>query len=256
MNALDLKSNFRELLQDELVRRIKANPRYSLRAYAKSLNIDSSLLSKILRQLRPISNEYIKSMGLTLKLSPKQIKWYEHAESMPKKNSSDLVFKLLDQDSFEIISDWYHFAILEMMNIEGFKPELKWLATRLALSKIEVQAAIERLQRVGLLIINEEGQWIDQSKGHRSFNLGPEYSSAAHRNSQKQILEKSMKALEELPLNIRDHSSMMMATNPEKIMEAKKLIDQFRYELCRLLEDTDKKKNVYQLSIGLFPITN
>jgi uncharacterized protein (TIGR02147 family) len=249
------RSNFRDYLHHELVRRLKENPSFSMRAFAKKLSVDASLLSKILRRKRPVSESFIESAGLALEMSPQQIQWYKQAESMVGGLNSSLTFKLLDQDSFEIIADWLHFAIMELMHVKGFVTDTKWIASRLGVTKTEVESALDRLKRVEVLTIDPNGHWFDNSKGHRSFNLGPEYSSAAHRKAQKQVLNKSLMAIDELSISERDHSSIMMASSPEKMRQAKSMIDRFRQELCAFLEDTNDKKEVYQLAVSIFPIT-
>ena len=255
MSLSHVKANFRDHLQDELIQRLKRNPQYSLRAFAKTLKVDPSQLSKILHRKRRISVSLIRSIGTTLELSPGQIHWYLQAERIDDHSPYPERFQALEQDAFEVIADWYHFAILELMNVNGFTSSAEWIATSLGLSVIEARSAIERLCRVGLLEINPEGLWKDLSKGRRSFNLGTNYSSVAHRKAQKQILELSTKSIDDVPIERRDHSSMMMATTPKKLEQAKAMIDKFRYDLCHFLEATDDREMVYQLSISLFPVS-
>lgn len=61
-----------EILKDEFNRRRGVNRNYSLRAYAKFLDIDSGSLSAILNSTRPIPISKIKIFSLKLKLSPEQ----------------------------------------------------------------------------------------------------------------------------------------------------------------------------------------
>lgn len=82
-----------------------------------------------------------------------------------------------------------------------------------------------------------------------------EVSSAAKRRRQKQILEKSLHALENLPISIRNHSARTVAIDPEKIPEAKKRIEAFMIELCDELA-SGSKKQVYELAVQLFPLEN
>ncbi|MBC7740621.1 MAG: DUF4423 domain-containing protein, partial [Bdellovibrionaceae bacterium] len=52
----------------------------------------------------------------------------------------------------------------------------------------------------------------------------------------------------------RDHSTIVVATSPAKIQEAKLKIKQFRRQLAEFLENSESKNEIYHLSIGLFPI--
>lgn len=59
---------FLTYLVSEFARRKKQNARYSLRAYAKQLNIASSLLSRILKGRTPLSSKMLKRFNEHLKI--------------------------------------------------------------------------------------------------------------------------------------------------------------------------------------------
>ena len=62
------KSNFRIFLKKELKRRCSRNPNYSLRAFARFLEIDVSLLSKVLRAKHTMSESTFKKIARRMKL--------------------------------------------------------------------------------------------------------------------------------------------------------------------------------------------
>lgn len=248
------KKDFRIFLQGELVRRCQTNPRYSLRAFAKSLEIESSHLSKILRGQRPIKPGLLNRLGQKLNLPLNEIRKFEETKS--KRTSRQFQsknFKQLSQDVFESIEDWRHYAILELMKVRGFKTDPRWLAGRLGISVNEVHSYVDKLIRIGLLTVEPDGRWIDTSDGFSTDVISDTDVSYAHRRSQIFILKQAMASVESLPLTERDQSSMMMATSSRKLKQAKKMIQQFRRELCEFLEDTTNKDSVFQLSISLFP---
>lgn len=67
-----------EYLQKEFSARRKRNPRYSLRAFAKSLQLDSSTLSKLLRKKRPLTLNLARALlrGLELDEAKKKEIFY------------------------------------------------------------------------------------------------------------------------------------------------------------------------------------
>lgn len=250
----NLSSDFRLYLQTELIRRCRQNANYSQRAFAKFLGVENSWLSKVMRRQKNMSPRSINKIGERLGLSPYEInKFLKSISNARPSQSPPIKFAQLNQDTFEVISEWYHFAILELMKLKSFKMDTRWISSRLGITHAEAQAAIERLVRVGILR-EQENIWVDESKGFTTHNLGVNYSSSAHRKLQESILAKSAYALKNLPIERRDHSSMMMATNKSKLEEAKRRIDEFRYSLCEFLEDCSERDAVFQLSVSLFPL--
>ncbi len=241
-----LPQSFRLFLQSEFRRRRRVNPSYSLRAFARFLGLESSRLSKILHGKRPASAKLIPELGHRLGLRQEQI---FHFLAKSKDRPS---YQQLSLDLFQTIEDWRHYALLELMKLETFRPHPSWIAKVLQVSLPEVREYIERLERVGLLSTRPE--WSDLSAGFSTHIISEQETTQAHRRTQKEILALAAHALDEVPMEMRDQSSMMMATSHKKLKEAKKRITKFRRELCDFLEDTDQKDSVYQLSISLFPL--
>src|SRR5438105_2196819 len=75
--SFEPRKDFRLYLQSELVRRCKSNPKYSLRAFAKFLGTDSSRLSKILKDVRPVGGKLIEQFGSRLGLNPIDIESFK-----------------------------------------------------------------------------------------------------------------------------------------------------------------------------------
>lgn len=244
------KSDFRLFLQQEFVSRCRKNPRYSLRAFAKSLSIEPSPLSAILRGKRPITEKMKKRLGLAIGIPLESLSQFTKSEANPGTE-----FQQLTLDSYAIISDWYHYAILELIRLKSFKPDLTFISKTLSISKTEAHIAIERLQRVGLLEIKSNGKWVDTSTNGLATNINDDLTSQASKKLQKQILEMAIQALETLPTHVRNHTSITMAINPEDLPEAKMRIKNFRRELCDFFERNKKPTQVYNLGISLYPVT-
>ena len=73
MQNVNKNSDFRQFLEDELVRRSHTHPRYSLRAFARHLEVDSSFLSKILNGKRTVTMRTIRMFGERLNLTPEEL---------------------------------------------------------------------------------------------------------------------------------------------------------------------------------------
>jgi uncharacterized protein (TIGR02147 family) len=259
--SLEKQRDFREHLKRELESRIEKNPKYGLRAFSKHLDIDSSRLSKILKGQRPLSLPLVESLGQRLGLSQKQIEVFQKHARTPYQKKTAVQDELpiddcyqLRMDQLTLISEWQHYAILELMKHPHFEPNLSWVSEHLHQPLEVIAMAVERLKRVGLLEVTSDGSWKDISAGFSTHILGESLTSRAHRHYQTQILDLSKEALQLVPVIERDHSTIAVASSPAKLLEAKKKIRKFRRELAEFMEDTLEKTEVYHLNIGLFPI--
>ncbi len=245
-------TDFRLLLQQELIERCRKNSKYSLRAFAKSLGIGPSALSDMLNNKRAITPASIERLGLAMGLELSEVQKFTQKGKLKEKSD----YQQLTIDTFSIISDWYHYAILELMKVKGFKNDLSWIAKTLNISKTEANSAFERLSRVGLIKIDKNGKWQDTSGGYTTNIESSILTSAAHKKLQKQVLELSIKALESLPTDIRNHTTMTVSVNPKKLPIAIKKIKEFRRGLSEFFESDKEVSEVYQLAISLFPVSN
>ena len=252
--------DFRIYLQNEFLARCRKNERYSLSAFARFLGMDISTLAKVLKGQRPIRAQAIKRIGLKLGLNPFQISDFE--KSSPRANAKNKTdetpanYQQLTLDAFQVISDWYHYAILELIQLPHFKGDAGWIAKTLRITPAEVQIATERLLRLEMIEITPEGKWIDQSNGHTT-TLGSNFTASAFKNLQRQILEKAIQALDEVPFEKRSQTSLTMAINPDRIPEAKKKLVEFQRGLNRFLGEGARTESdeVYHLSLSLYPVS-
>lgn len=247
---------FRNRLRQELLDRCKRNASYSLRAFAAHLDMDASTLSKILKGKRPLGRKLILQLGSKIALSTDELRFFLQKQSKPGDEATvELSGIQLALDRFAVISDWYHFAILELMQVRNFRPDADWIARALDLNTIEVEAAMDRLVRVRLLKIHKSGKWEDLSGGS-STSIGPDMMSTAHRRLQEQFLDKAGQALTQVPLEHRDYSTMTMAADRSRLPAAREKIRNFRRNLAKFLSQGEKLDEVFNLNIALFPITN
>jgi transcriptional regulator with XRE-family HTH domain len=242
--------NFRQLLQEELVNRCRQNPNYSLRSFARALKVEPSALSQIINGKRPLTEKMKLRLGMALGLSTKQI------EKIPtSQNVSISSYQQIAMDSFAIVSDWYHYAIIELTYLEEFKPEATWISRRLGITKSEANIAIERLFRLDLLVQDENGRWIDTSENGQLTQIHPGLTSDAARKYQSQLLELSKLALQEISLEKRSHTSAAFCFDVEDLPQAIESIGRFRRQFAEEFQPKNKANEVYQIQISFFPLT-
>jgi uncharacterized protein (TIGR02147 family) len=157
----------------------------------------------------------------------------------------------LTVDHFNVISDWYHFAILSLAETQDFNDEPAAIARRLNITKTQASAALERLTRLGMLERGPSGKLFATGA---SYSSSDDLVSSALRKSHAQNLELARRSLEEDAMEERDFISATMAIDPALLPEAKRRLREFRADLCAFLE-SGAKKEVYKVSMQLFPLS-
>jgi transcriptional regulator with XRE-family HTH domain len=155
-------------MQAELARRCAENPRYSLRAFAQRLGIDHSTLSQILRGKRRVTTRTIERVGRSLRITADRIAGFvafeqEHPPVALTVPTRDQAVRLA-RDLVELLTQWVHFAILELTSLEAFRPDSRWIAQVLGVTADEVNIAIARLVRYRLLDMTTPTRWEDRSR--------------------------------------------------------------------------------------------
>lgn len=252
------EADFRRLLQNELLRRSHLNPSYSLRSFARQLEMDVSTLSKLLRGKRALGAKVVERLGLRLGLSPTQLKPFlsrgKSGGTTGTVDASEGEYRPLDPDHFEIAADGIHYSFLELLRIEGCKHDDRWMARALKTDVHTLRAATERLQRAGMLSRRTDRSWAETKPG-ATTTIGQAKLAEAGRRHQRELLQSAIAALDEVPASLRDQTSITVAVDPAKLPEARELAKQFRRRLAALMSEGNKRE-VYQISVSLFPVTN
>ena len=221
--------------------RCQKNPQYSLRAFARSLDLESSFLSKLLSGKRNITPEVFKKISAKLSFDLGHLKFSE-----PNGYSS------ITEDQISILAQWEHLAILEIL-ANKTDANVKKLAANLGITELRVKQALERLTNVGYIAFNADTKKFDVLSPKNSTEGLP--VQQALQNLQKQFLQMALQAIDDVPDTQRDQSGMTMMVDTGRIPEARKIIKKFRRDMSKLLEGTEKKDQVYQLSVSLYPLS-
>lgn len=237
-------------LRTEFAARTLRNPRYSLRAFAKSLDVDASTLSALLRNKRPLSAKTAKKLIDGLDIQDPAQRRRIFTNSLDHGAAPEPQFSELDLETFEVISSWEHFAILAFLEISDAKTEVRAIAKALDISIDSASQAVARLEGLGL-IKKISGKW---GLTGRNLSTPSNTPSAALRKNNRQHIELSLASLERDPIDRRDITGITMAIDPQKLPEAQKLIKEFRRSLSAYLE-SGNKQSVYRLNIQLFPLS-
>ena len=245
---VDLKT----YLQEELVLRCNKNPAYSLRSFARALDISPSFLSKIINGQRRITDSIFDKLTTNLNLDPQLIQSFKDSDE--SLSDSKIEFNNLQLEYFKIISDWYHYAILELTHVQDFQNSPNWIASKLGITVNQAKSAVDRLLNLELLEIKDNTLATTSGGNTTTKN---EFTDLAFKKMQDDLLKKALQSLWNEDISKRDHTSISMAIDPADIIEVKKRLAKMRRGICQFLERPERKKptQVYNLSLSFFALS-
>jgi uncharacterized protein (TIGR02147 family) len=172
-------SDQRLYLQDELGRRKHRRPHYSMRAFARDLHISPAFLSEFLAGHHGLSRERTLWIAHKLQLSQAQGEhfWdlieakFGRTEEARKVARIRAMQRLKDGQSqltaqhFQLIANWYNFALLEILTLPGSAHASSELAQILGVAEADIEEAIRRLVDLDLIEVQtQNGKWVAKAK--------------------------------------------------------------------------------------------
>jgi uncharacterized protein (TIGR02147 family) len=239
--AIIQSNDYRETLRLILKGRATQNPRYSLRAFARDLDLVPSRLSEIMNKKQGLSRRAAERIAQKLGFKDDNYELFcdsvsslhARAENERKlatirlvKHQSDAAsIYRMRSDTFAIISDWYHLAILELMKLKSFRQDIRWIATELKVSPIQIELAIDRLLRMKLLTKDGSGKLsVSNDFGQIDSEIPLDCIGKFHR----QLLAKAATSLATTAIDKREITSQLMALTHSEVAEVKRSLKKFR----------------------------
>jgi len=148
------------ILQKELAKRCARNSSYSLRSFALALGISHTYLSYILSGKRPLSRKLATKVAerLGVPFRERQLLLAGTSHSVAHKPLSEKDTWDIDLETFSLLSQWQHFAILNILKLPRYRFEARWIAKRLGISIMDAKFSMDRLKRLNL-VKQVNGTW-------------------------------------------------------------------------------------------------
>lgn len=255
--------SFREILADVFSERRAKNPSYSMRAFARDIDILPSRLSDILNGKQGLSESKAQKILGKLNL-PEDTKSHflnlvmashsrsKSARKIAQKNLQAQTLNpnvSLSEEQFSQIADWHYFAVLELVQIFDHVNDIPQIAEALNIQPAEVEDNINRLKSLGILTL------VDKKIIRRDFFVATtnDITSAAIKNYHKQMISRSLAAMNKFEVKMRDFSSVNMLIAPDDLEAAKKVLCDFRRSFMKRFESKNKSSKLYALNLSFFP---
>ncbi|MBD65127.1 MAG: hypothetical protein CME62_07970 [Halobacteriovoraceae bacterium] len=258
------QTEYIQTLESYLKEAKKRNSSFSLRSFAKFLEMSPSSLSLILKGKRPLTKDAAtKFIGkLNLSDDEKEIflkhvvdfEYFRLNETEKKERSlkQKIEFKQLKDDEFKLISDWYYLVILNLTELPNFQEDLEWLSLTLGISKKNARDALNVLQRLNLIFKDEKGKL---RRTDKPINFSSPIPNKNIQKYHKSNLIRAIDSVTSVEPERRELSSATMPICSKNLSEAKKMIQNFTIELSQFLQQGDELDDVYSINLQLFPQT-
>jgi uncharacterized protein (TIGR02147 family) len=260
-------TDYRAFLRDWLEAAKGDSPAISYRYLAKRLDIDPGFLVHIFHGQKHLSEKHLPAMIRTLKLDKRQGAYFGRLVSFCKakgepeigRRFSELMelreskVRKLEARQYRYYRNWYLPAIrclVAARTITGDGSESARML-RPAITEQEARDAMLVLEKLKLIRRTAGGTW-EALDAHVSS--GDAWTGLAIRNFQKQMLELALDALETLPKEEREISTMTLAIAREEMATVQEMVREFRTKLARWAVSTPNADTVCQLNIQLFPL--
>ena len=262
---MNSNSDYRSILHEHFNARRMRNPAYSLRCFARDIGWSPSRLSEALNGKAGLSLTKAKDIAQRLALSSAEKELFttlvieKHGRSATERLlAKKRVLEIRPNDdlnpisieSFKVIRDWYHLAIVELLKIRDFRHSSEWIAKRLKIPVDTADSAIKRLLQVGLLV--QKNKRLVAAAPRNAIGNG--VSSESIKTFHTQILNKAIDSIYGQPRDSRYVSASMIAIDIKDLPIIKAKLQEFQDSLCREFVSEIPKESLYCISMQFFSL--
>jgi len=263
--------DYRAFLKETVQWKRERNKGVSLRQVASRIGVDHSLLTKVLQSSRHISPGAVPGLLEWLKLDEPRGLYFEELVAYSRARSDEAVRRhyerllelkplerrRLEAAHYDYFQKWYHPAVRSLLDwYEFFGEDWSALGAMLLppISGAEAKSSVELLEKLGLLERDPAGRF-RPSSAHLS--TGERWHSAAVRTFQRESIRLSEGAVERIPKDRRDISTITVALSTECLEEIREVLREARAKVVKIADRraAEESDAVYQLNLQWFPVT-
>ncbi|MBN1761162.1 MAG: TIGR02147 family protein [Chitinispirillaceae bacterium] len=157
-------------------------------------------------------------------------------------------------DKYDFYSAWYYSAVRSLLSYYPFNGDYKKLAQQFspAITPGQAKKAIDLLERLSLIVKKEDGYY---HLTDRIISTGDSVDSVALINFQQATMDLAKEALEQLPRERRDSSTLTLGLSREGYRAAVTKIATLRKDLLDIARFDRNIDRVIQVNLHAFPLT-
>lgn len=245
--------DFSELLRRQFSSKKKRNSRFSVRSYAKQLEVAPSVMSELLSSKK--KDWALSSVRAIEILDKMQISRAVRGRMLLKMGQDPAIKReseILSDEACKYLLDWRYNGVLLSLDLPTpfSLPEL--ICGRFGLKPSELDQIIKSLHVLGLVEKDTKTKVWRRKPGFW-FSADDVPNAVLHQHHHNQ-LKLAQDALSKLPLEQRDFTSMSFVGSMNRIKLLKEEIRKF-YERAMLIMDAEETNtDVFRISVNLFPL--
>jgi uncharacterized protein (TIGR02147 family) len=260
--------DYRKYLNDFYKEKKSKDAFFSFRYISKRVGIDHGLLVKIFQGERHIGSTSVPNFARLLQLSDRQAEYFGllvlYGKAKTDEEIKHYFEKILtfsevrshqvEADKYEFYQKWYYTVIREIIHILPFTGDYKGLSEMVEppITPAEAKKAVALLERLGFIRRNTQG-FFEQTAPF--ITTGEEWKSIAIRSFQKECLRLAARALDEIPKDMRDISTVTLTLDDKGFEKIRQRVFTFQQELIGIAGACAKVNTVYQVNVQVFPLS-
>lgn len=237
--------------------KLSANEFRSLRALCDRLEVPASLVSNLINSKRIVTMPIAEKVAIFFKLTSAQKDQYfdciasdrSALKSKKKARAKDEEYNLLSVAQTELLLKWQNSALLCLGNNNHKPLSITFISQKLRISESEAVALVGTLCKANLMESFEKGYRFRSKHFTTSDNLPSRSIRAYH----KQHMTRSIEAIEAVPIQQRDFSSVILNLDQKNMKEAKRFIEKMRRKFILKFDSESVSGDIYSFGIQLFP---
>lgn len=259
--------DFVKYLRDYYEARHAIDRWFSYRYIQSKTGIDPGYLYKIFQGKKSLSQKKVPAIAKMLGFSKREKEYFTLLVMYGQAKSNEsirLYFEKMLQfrevpvrtmlaGEYEYYTKWYYAAIRQILSIIRFSGDFEALARMMvpAISSSEAKKSVNLLCKLGLVEKLSDGNYRTVDK---FLSTGENWHSIAVRRFQQETIELANKALDSVPKEQRDISTVTITLTKEAFNEARERIRQFRQDMIELVNMEGDPEGVYHVNIQMIPI--
>ncbi|HSQ42475.1 MAG TPA: TIGR02147 family protein [Fibrobacteraceae bacterium] len=266
MESLYQSLDYREFLKAHYEMRKQENRYFSYRVFANAVGMDQSHLAKILMGHLHLPLEKITAFCAYFKFSGTAVEYFESlvrfgrattpAEAKTWFEKLQAIrppkFRCLPADQFEYFAHWHTPVVRALVGILESADAQRIAANMLPpISVKDARQSLEIIRRLALIRETPEGPIL--SEPHIGSGRAPR--SPVLRDYHRQVLLRTLGALEDIPVEERDVSTLTVGLDESAFDDIRSMIRDFRMAIQKRIDQVQEADRAYLINFQLIPVS-